>query len=127
MRGAMNKVLPAHPRAWNRLSMSTAVAERVTEKIYSPGFSIKGEATEGRPAYLDFQATTPMDPRVLDKMMPYLTERYGNPHSRTHSYGWETETAIEEAREHVARLIGASSKVPPLLPPVLPVLCPVTP
>jgi cysteine desulfurase len=56
------------------------------------------------------QATTPMDPRVLDAMMPYLTEAYGNPHSRTHSYGWEAESAVEKAREEVASLIGASSK-----------------
>eukprot|EP01031_Cornospumella_fuschlensis_P032497 gene32497-39291_t len=74
------------------------------------GFSIKGEALEGRPAYLDFQATTPMDPRVLDAMMPFYLEKYGNPHSRTHAYGWETEKAIETARENVAKLIGASPK-----------------
>lgn len=78
--------------------------------VASAGFSIKGEAFAGRPAYLDFQATTPLDPRVLDVMMPYLTEKYGNPHSRTHSYGWETENAIEAARDHVAILIGASGK-----------------
>lgn len=78
--------------------------------VASAGFSIKGEAFAGRPAYLDFQATTPLDPRVLDVMMPYLTEKYGNPHSRTHSYGWETENAIEAARDHVAGLIGASGK-----------------
>lgn len=45
------------------------------------------------------QATTPMDPRVLDQMLPYMTSYYGNPHSRTHSYGWESESAVEEARE----------------------------
>ena len=56
------------------------------------------------------QATAPMDPRVLDKMLPYMLEYYGNPHSRTHSYGWETEEAIEEARKHVATCIGADSK-----------------
>lgn len=51
-----------------------------------------------------------MDPRVLDKMMPYMTNYYGNPHSRTHHYGWETEKAVEIAREQVARLIGADPK-----------------
>ena len=46
-----------------------------------------------------FQATTPMDPRVLDAMLPYYTDQYGNPHSRTHAYGWEAESAVEEARK----------------------------
>lgn len=64
----------------------------------------------GRPAYLDFQATTPLDPRVLDMMLPFSIGRFGNPHSRTHSYGWETEAAIEKARSQVASLIGADSK-----------------
>jgi cysteine desulfurase len=63
-----------------------------------------------RPIYLDMQATTPLDPRVLDSMMPYYVGVYGNPHSRTHAYGWETEKAVEEAREHVAKLIGADPK-----------------
>jgi cysteine desulfurase len=93
-------------RSVRKHSTTTAVAT----ETFSPGFSIKGEALEGRPAYLDFQATTPLDPRVLDEMMPYMTERYGNPHSRTHSFGWETEKAIETARENVAKLIGASAK-----------------
>ena len=51
-----------------------------------------------------------MDPRVLDSMLPYYLGRYGNPHSRTHAFGWETESAIEKARQQVANLIGASSK-----------------
>lgn len=63
-----------------------------------------------RPIYLDMQATTPTDPRVLDAMLPYFTGLYGNPHSRTHAYGWETEKATEEARVHIARLIGADPK-----------------
>lgn len=63
-----------------------------------------------RPIYLDMQATTPLDPRVLDKMLPFYTGLYGNPHSRTHAYGWETDTATEEAREHIATLIGADPK-----------------
>jgi hypothetical protein len=53
----------------------------------------------GRPIYLDMQATSPMDPRVLDAMLPYMTDLYGNPHSRTHQYGWESERAVEKARE----------------------------
>lgn len=84
--------------------------ELLTDSGISYGHSIRGEASTGRPAYLDFQATTPMDPRVLDAMLPYLVGRYGNPHSKTHAFGWEAETAIEEAREQVALLIGASPK-----------------
>ncbi|KAI9296804.1 mitochondrial cysteine desulfurase [Neoconidiobolus thromboides FSU 785] len=59
---------------------------------------------------MDVQATTPMDPRVLDAMLPYLTQFYGNAHSRTHQYGWESEKATEKAREYVAKLIGADPK-----------------
>nr|XP_033819720.1 cysteine desulfurase, mitochondrial isoform X2 [Geotrypetes seraphini] len=63
-----------------------------------------------RPLYMDVQATTPMDPRVLDAMLPYLVNYYGNPHSRTHAYGWESEKAMEKAREQVASLIGADPR-----------------
>ncbi|EME49143.1 hypothetical protein DOTSEDRAFT_68023 [Dothistroma septosporum NZE10] len=80
----------------------------------SPSAGILKQATvmdQGtRPIYLDAQATTPTDPRVLDAMLPYLTGLYGNPHSRTHAYGWETDKAVEEAREHIANLIGADPK-----------------
>ena len=63
-----------------------------------------------RPLYLDAQSTTPMDPRVVDAMMPYLVTYYGNPHSRTHAYGWESEAAMEKARAQVANLINADPK-----------------
>jgi cysteine desulfurase len=56
-------------------------------------------ALQTRPIYLDLQATTPLDPRVLSKMMPFLTEKFGNPHSRTHTYGWESESAVENVSE----------------------------
>lgn len=72
--------------------------------------SSEDEATELRPLYLDAQATTPLDPRVLDAMMPYTVSYYGNPHSRTHVYGWESEEAVEHARKQVAELIGADPK-----------------
>jgi cysteine desulfurase len=62
------------------------------------------------PVYMDYQATTPLDPRVLDFMMPYFTNKFGNPHSRTHIFGHQAEEAIEEARIHVANLIGALPK-----------------
>ncbi|XP_045300773.1 cysteine desulfurase, mitochondrial isoform X2 [Leopardus geoffroyi] len=63
-----------------------------------------------RPLYMDVQATTPLDPRVLDAMLPYLVNYYGNPHSRTHAYGWESEAAMEHARQQVASLIGADPR-----------------
>jgi len=62
------------------------------------------------PYYLDMQATSPMDPRVLDAMMPYFTYKFGNPHSKTHKYGWDAEEGVENARKQVAQLIGATSK-----------------
>ncbi|CAM9344770.1 unnamed protein product [Heterosigma akashiwo] len=80
------------------------------QEAFSPGFSIKGEAEAGRALYLDMQATTPMDPRVLDAMLPHMLERYGNPHSKTHAYGWEAEAAVEAARAEVAALVGADPK-----------------
>ena len=60
--------------------------------------------------YFDYSATTPVDPRVADKMIPYLTEHFGNPASRSHPYGWEAEAAVEEARGQVAALVGADPK-----------------
>ena len=62
------------------------------------------------PIYFDYSATTPVDPRVVDKMLPYLHERFGNPASRSHSFGWQAEEVVEHAREQVADLIGCDAK-----------------
>ena len=62
------------------------------------------------PVYLDYSATTPVDPRVAAKMIPFLTEDFGNPASHSHAYGWTAEKAVEEARGHVAALIGADPR-----------------
>ncbi len=67
--------------------------------------------TTGRkPIYLDYSATTPVDPRVAAKMIPYLTEDFGNPASRSHAYGWVAEEAVENARSEVAKLVGADPR-----------------
>ncbi len=70
----------------------------------------KGHWSKDKPLYLDYQATTPTDPRVVEKMLPFFSERFGNPHSRTHHYGWDAEDVVEVARAQIAALIGASPK-----------------
>jgi cysteine desulfurase len=62
------------------------------------------------PIYLDYSATTPVDPRVVEKMMPYLTLQFGNPASRSHQFGWDAEKAVDEARRQVAALVNANPK-----------------
>jgi cysteine desulfurase len=87
---------------------------RVSRLVRETACAVGGNAITAarlpRAVYLDFQATTPVDPRVLDAMMPFYTEKYGNAHSRTHMYGWTTEASVEKARKQVAEVIGASPK-----------------
>ena len=68
------------------------------------------QATPHFPIYMDYGATTPCDPRVVDVMVPWLREHFGNPASRSHAWGWEAEAAVEKAREQVAELIGADPR-----------------
>jgi len=77
----------------------------------SPSGSELNQSNESQHAfYLDVQATAPIDPRVLDAMMPYQLGSYGNMHSRTHAFGWEAEESVEKARKQIADLIGANPK-----------------
>jgi cysteine desulfurase len=81
-----------------------------TAEVSAPGpfhtVEFRGERLQ-LPVYLDHHATTPLDPRALDAMLPYFTERFGNPHSAQHAYGWTAEQAVDAARPQVAALIGA--------------------
>ena len=63
-----------------------------------------------RPIYLDHQATTPIDPRVVEAMLPFLREDFGNPASKSHVYGWRAEAAVENARERIAAVVGAQPR-----------------
>jgi cysteine desulfurase len=71
---------------------------------------IAGPTPPTRRVYLDYQATTPTDPRAVEAMLPYFTQKFGNPHSRDHSFGWESEKVVEQAREQAAALINADPR-----------------
>src|SRR2546427_4034660 len=75
-----------------------------------PALRTKRKAMVKLPIYMDNHGTPPLDPRVLQAMMPYLTDRFGNAASRNHQFGWEAEEAVEEARKHIAALIGADAR-----------------
>jgi cysteine desulfurase len=92
-----------------RYKITMEVPESLSRPFESE-YSIRGKFREGRAVYLDMSSTTPLDPRVLDVMAPYMIGSYGNPHSRTHAFGWEAEQTVETAREQVASLISANAK-----------------
>ena len=99
-----------HAGVWARaggfmraLSGQVEVEEERGQPMLLDDISMKGIRLHGAPLYLDMQSTTPLDPRVLDRMMPWMLDNFGNPHSRTHLYGWEAEDAVEKARAQVRR------------------------
>ncbi|KAK1383160.1 Cysteine desulfurase [Heracleum sosnowskyi] len=105
---ALRRTASLHPSLLRPFSTAAAT---IPQPYDDPsGITVKGVKISGRPLYLDMQATSPVDPRVLDSMLPFYLSRFGNPHSRTHLYGWESDEAVEIARTQVAQLINASPK-----------------
>mmetsp|Transcript_133481 Transcript_133481/g.316430 ORF Transcript_133481/g.316430 Transcript_133481/m.316430 type:complete len:451 (-) Transcript_133481:103-1455(-) len=98
----LRSALRQRPRLW--ATVGSAGARRFKASLWNE------YEERGGPSYLDMQATTPVDPRVLDAMLPYYHGRFGNPHSRSHSYGWDAEEATEKARVQIAKLINADPK-----------------
>jgi cysteine desulfurase len=93
------------------LSRSEAAALAISIRHFDfPTSLISASMTPHFPIYMDYGATTPVDPRVVDAMVPWLREHFGNPASRSHAWGWEAEEAVEKARADVAALIGADPR-----------------
>jgi len=109
----IRKFISSNKRIYSCNECSTAPVSRNLEEHIEKSQPVKkndDRLAALRPIYLDVQATSPMDPRVVDAMLPYMISDFGNPHSRTHVYGWNAEEAIETARSQVAALIGADPK-----------------
>jgi kynureninase len=105
----INPLLEMATNSVGRILCHRSVIFGLKRSVSSASTARKDEEAT-RPLYLDVQATTPMDPRVVDAMLPYMLNDFGNPHSRTHAYGWESEKAVEHARDQVASLIGADPR-----------------
>jgi len=90
-----------------RVFLRTLVQQTV---LPGPEDQVNSGISMSQPVYLDYSATTPVDPRVADKMIPFLREQFGNPASRSHSYGWEAEKAVEDARAEVAALVNCDPR-----------------